>query len=174
MVDQMTFADLGLWSGRTSPERSALKEERTLPPSLKKRLGLSPKQSPYCKLLRVDGLNGEASQTLTDDGALLGALWTRSTGEEPSESEIRELLWSAVRRNAAGGSLSLPTSTEELLRQYCSEKATLTETLEDNADEKYKLSVRACEGILRRSERRGKTLPEVLDCALKQQIEAGT
>lgn len=173
MVDQVTFADLGLWCGKMSPERSAPKEAQTLPPSLKKRLGLSPKQSPYCKLLRVDGLNGEASQTLTDDGALLGALWTRSTGEEPSESEILETLWSSVRRNAAAGSLLLPTSTEELLRLYCSEKATLSETLEENADEGYKLSVRACEGILRRSDRRGKTLPEVLDCALKQQIEAG-
>lgn len=173
MVDQMTFADLGLWFGKTPPERSAPSKERTLPPSLKKRLGLSPKQSPYCKFLRVDGPSGEVSPTLTDDGALLGELWTLNTGEEPSESEILALLWSAVRRNAAGGSFLLPTSTEELLRLYCSEKATLTETLEDNADEKYKLSVRACEGILRRSEKRGKALPEVLDHALKQQIEAG-
>lgn len=172
MVDQMTFADLGLWSGKTSQERSAQKKEPTFPPSLKKRLGLSPKQSPYCKLLRVDGRSGEASPTLMDDGALLGELWTLNTGEEPSESEILALLWSAVRRSAAGGSRSLPTSTEELLRLYCSEKATLTETLEEKADDKYKLSTRACEGILRRSERRGKELPELLDHALKQQIEA--
>lgn len=172
MVDQMTFADLGLWSGKTSQERSAQKKEPTFPPSLKKRLGLSPKQSPYCKLLRVDGRSGEASPTLMDDGALLGELWTLNTGEEPSESEILALLWSAVRRSAAGGSRSLPTSTEELLRLYCSEKATLTETLEEKADDKYKLSARACKGILRRSERRGKELPELLDHALKQQIAA--
>lgn len=172
MEEQITFADLGLWSGKTSQERSAPSREQTLPPSSKKRSGSSQKQSPYCKLLRVDGRNGEASQTLTDDGVLLGALWTLNTGEEPSESEIVELLWSAVRRSAAGGSRSLPTSTEELLRIYCSEKATLSETLEEQADDKYKLSTKACEGILRRSERRGKELPELLDHALKQQIEA--
>lgn len=173
MVEQTTLFDLDLWSGKTSPERSVPRREQTLPPSLKKRLGLSPKQSPYCKLLRVGGPDGEASQTLMDDGALLGELWTLNTGDEPSESEILELLWSSVRRNAASGSTSLPTSTEELLLKYCSEKATLSETLEEDADDKYRLSVRACEGILRRSEKRGKTLPEVLDYALKQQIEAG-
>ena len=42
----------------------------------------------------------------------------------------------------------------------------LSEVLEDNPDEKYNLSWRACFGILRRAETRGKELPEALHIAL--------
>lgn len=41
--------------------------------------------------------------------------------------------------------------------------------LEDNVPEKYYLSQKACEGFLRRAERRGKKLPDVLKTALEQQ-----
>lgn len=37
--------------------------------------------------------------------------------------------------------------------------------------EKYYLSRKACEGILRRASRRGKQLPELLKMALTMQIE---
>ena len=37
--------------------------------------------------------------------------------------------------------------------------------------EKYFLSARACEGIIRRAERRGKELPPMLKEALEQMIE---
>jgi cytidylate kinase len=46
----------------------------------------------------------------------------------------------------------------------------LSQILEANAPEKYYLSAKACEGILRRAERRGKQLPEILKIALEQQI----
>jgi hypothetical protein len=46
----------------------------------------------------------------------------------------------------------------------------LSQILEVNAPEKYHLSAKACEGILRRAERRGKQLPEMLKVALEQQI----
>ena len=46
----------------------------------------------------------------------------------------------------------------------------LSSILEVNAPEKYSLSPRACEGILRRAERRGKKLPEMLELALRQTI----
>lgn len=39
--------------------------------------------------------------------------------------------------------------------------------LEEQAEERYSLSARACAGILRRSSRRGKTLPEPLAAALE-------
>lgn len=48
--------------------------------------------------------------------------------------------------------------------------STLSSILEANAPTKYSLSAKACEGILRRAERRGKELPEMLEIALKQQI----
>ena len=50
-------------------------------------------------------------------------------------------------------------------------ESTLSSILEVNAPEKYYLSARACEGILRRAERRGKVLPQMLRDALEQMIE---
>ena len=49
-------------------------------------------------------------------------------------------------------------------------ESTLSSILEANVHEKYRLSAKACEGILRRAERRGKQLPEMLKVALEQQI----
>ena len=43
--------------------------------------------------------------------------------------------------------------------------------LEDNVPEKYYLSERACQGVLNRSSRRGKALPEILHTALLDMIE---
>ena len=49
-------------------------------------------------------------------------------------------------------------------------ESTLSQILEVNAPEKYYLSRKACEGILRRAERRGKELPEMLREALEEVI----
>lgn len=49
------------------------------------------------------------------------------------------------------------------------EECFLSQILMAEAPEKYYLSERACLGILRRSQKRGKTLPEVLMTALKRQ-----
>ena len=49
-------------------------------------------------------------------------------------------------------------------------ESTLSQILEANVPEKYYLSARACEGILRRAERRGKELPPMLKEALEQVI----
>ena len=43
--------------------------------------------------------------------------------------------------------------------------------LEDDAPEKYYLSAKACQGILRRAEKRGKSLPSVLEKALMDVIQ---
>lgn len=45
----------------------------------------------------------------------------------------------------------------------------LSQILEDNVPQKYYLSPKACEGILRRAERRGKELPPMLKAALMAQ-----
>jgi hypothetical protein len=49
-------------------------------------------------------------------------------------------------------------------------ESTLSSILEANAPEKYYLSAKACEGVLRRVERRGKELPPMLKEALEQMI----
>lgn len=47
----------------------------------------------------------------------------------------------------------------------------LSSILQVGVPERYYLSRKACEGILRRASRRGKQLPELLKTALEQQIE---
>lgn len=50
-------------------------------------------------------------------------------------------------------------------------ESNLSSILQANAPKKYYLSAKACEGILRRAERRGKELPPMLKTALEQMIE---
>lgn len=45
----------------------------------------------------------------------------------------------------------------------------LSQILQDNPHPKYCLSPKACQGVLRRAEKRGKELPEVLKAALVRQ-----
>ena len=49
-------------------------------------------------------------------------------------------------------------------------ESTLSQILEANAPEKYYLSSKACQGILRRAERRGKELPPMLKEALEEAV----
>lgn len=49
--------------------------------------------------------------------------------------------------------------------------STLFTVLEMNVPDKYYLSAKACSGILRRAEQRGRTIPAVLEEALRQQIQ---
>ena len=53
-------------------------------------------------------------------------------------------------------------------------ESTLSQILEANVHGKYYLSAKACAGILRRAERRGKDLPEVLRLALERQASMDT
>ena len=46
----------------------------------------------------------------------------------------------------------------------------LSQILEECALPKYSLSAKACQGILRRAEKRGKALPEILKKALENQM----
>ena len=48
----------------------------------------------------------------------------------------------------------------------------LSEILEPDADPKYRLSAKACQGILNRAERRGKELPKALLDALTEQARS--
>ena len=50
-------------------------------------------------------------------------------------------------------------------------ESSLSAILQESAPEKYFLSARACEGILRRAEKRGKKLPLMLWEALVETVE---
>lgn len=83
-------------------------------------------------------------------------------------------------RRDADGLLSCVISTDFPRRRYyltlnCGEKpripipSKLSEILVDDPDPKYRLSAKACQGILNRAERRGKDLPPELKAALEAQ-----
>ena len=72
------------------------------------------------------------------------------------------------------------TSTDLQRRRYCltlnlSERprtanpSRLIDVLDLKADPKYRLSAKACQGILNRAERRGKELPPLLEIVLRLQ-----
>lgn len=130
---QMSLFDPDLWSGKTSPGRSAQEAAKTSEPCSKKRQGSQTRAPLFLDLRKENGVPQEQSWQM--GGALLGVYSTRSFGEFP---------------NAAA-------------------ESHLSQILEDNPRPKYFLSAKACQGILRRAERRGKELPEILREALIQQ-----
>ena len=136
---QVTWSDLGLWSGKMCPEHSAATKGETLRQSSKRSSASQSRKPPILKCLKKDGqLGGATTMKWEDDGAWLGECMTRNTGESPN---------AAVSR--------------------------LSQILEATPQEKYSLSAKACQGILRRAERRGKDLPELLKTVLLMQSESG-
>lgn len=137
---QVTWSDLGLWSGKMCPEHSAATKGETSRQSSKRSSASQSRKPPILKCLKKAGqLGGATTMKWEDDGAWLGECMTRNTGESP---------------NAAVGSR-------------------LSQILEATPQEKYSLSAKACQGILRRAERRGKDLPETLKQVLLMQSEQG-
>ena len=88
-----------------------------------------------------------------------------SLAEMAGTSSPSSLSWSASGMSADGDVLTLNTSewpNEGDGYSVCS----LAAILEPHVAPKYYLSSRACQGVLRRAERRGRTLPEALQRAL--------
>ena len=87
----------------------------------------------------------------------------RGNGQRPDAS------WETVT--------ALPGASTTLNTGECpsaARESTLSQILEANAPEKYSLSERACAGILRRAERRGKELPTMLREALEEVVTLST
>ena len=153
MDGQVTWSDLGFSFGRTLSEHSAATEEKTSTPCWKK-LRVSQNQDFLYLDCRKSG-NGQKQEPLTVMGGLsLGELTTLRTGEKPSETAVQEML-----------SVWGPHSVAEESR--------LSQILEENPLPKYNLTAKACLGILRRAERRGKDLPELLKAVLLMQSASG-
>lgn len=153
MDGQVTWSDLGFSYGKTLSEHSAATEDETSTPCWKK-LRVSQNQDFLYLDCRKSG-NGQKQEPLTVMGGLsLGELTTLKTGEKPSETAVQEML-----------SVWGPHSVAEESR--------LSQILEENPLPKYNLTVKACLGILRRAERRGKDLPERLKAVLLMQSASG-
>ena len=137
---QVTWSDLGIWSGKMCPEHSAATKGETLRQSSKRSSASQSRKPPILKCLKKDGqLGGATTMKWEDDGAWLGECTTRNTGESPNAAAVSRL----------------------------------SQILEATPQEKYSLSAKACQGILRRAERRGKDLPELLKTVLLMQSESG-
>ena len=153
MDGQVTWSDLGFSFGRTLSEHSAATEEKTSQPCWKK-LRVSQNQDFLYLDCRKSG-NGQKQEPLPAMGGLsLGELTTLRTGEKPSETAVQEML-----------SVWGPHSVAEESR--------LSQILEVNPLPKYNLTAKACLGILRRAERRGKDLPKLLKQVLLMQSASG-
>ena len=153
MDGQVTWSDLGFSFGRTLSEHSAATEDETSTPCWKK-LRVSQNQDFLYLDCRKSG-NGQKQEPSTVMGGLsLGELTTLRTGEKPSETAVQEML-----------SVWGPHSVAEESR--------LSQILEENPLPKYNLTAKACLGILRRAERRGKDLPERLKAVLLMQSASG-
>lgn len=167
MDGQVSMFDPDTWSGKTSPEPSPSTKAKTSRQSSQKSQGSSTRPPLMCLCLRrVGGPTPESSTTNWEDGLLPIGYMTLNTG--------------AFRKDA-DGLLSLQISTDSAQPKYfltlnCGEKprvpnpTKLSEILEQNVDEKYNLSAKACQGILNRAEKRGKELPEALLNALTEQV----
>lgn len=154
MDGQVTWSDLGFSFGRTLSEHSAATEEKTSQPCWKK-LRVSQNQDFLYLDCRTSG-NGQKQEPLTVMGGLsLGELTTLRTGEKPSETAVQEML-----------SVWGPHSVAEESR--------LSQILEVNPLPKYNLTEKACLGILRRAERRGKNLPKLLKAVLIRQSQGAS
>ena len=137
---QVTWFDLGLWSGKMCQELSAATKGKTSRQSSKRSSASQNRKPPILKCLKRDGTPGGATtMRWEDDGAWLGECMTRNTGESPNAAAVSRL----------------------------------SQILEVTPQEKYSLSAKACQGILRRAERRGKDLPELLKTVLLMQSESG-
>lgn len=153
--------------GKTSAEPSAPTEAKISKPSSRSS-SKSATRTPLMCLCLTSGPKVGCSTPMWVDGLLPIGCMTLNSGAFHSDAD---------------GFVSLPISTGLPLGNYCltlncGEKpripnpTKLSQILQEDPDERYRLSAKACQGILNRANRRGKQLPEELDRALREQILA--
>ena len=162
---QVSLFDLGIWSGKMFPERSAATsrmDSETSEPCWKKLYASQNRDFLFldCRTSR----SGRKPEGLSaTDGASHGERTTPNTGEFPSADGVSA--WWSILTDPLQGTSSLNVSEEPNVPV----DTKLSQILEENPDPKYNLTAKACAGILRRAERRGKQLPETLKAVLLAQ-----
>jgi hypothetical protein len=125
-------------------------------------------------LANAAGYSGRSQELWTKRKANTSSSKTSLVYYQVTKDEILESssgLWPTSGILLAGELLMLSTW------EYPSAGAvssSLADVLEDSAPQKYYLSQKACEGILRRASKRGKKLPEALEKALVKQVSQST
>lgn len=142
--------------------------------------GLSVQEVPKAEISDVSSRNWQESKTLKFQFLCLTSGCHQDVLEEIIGLSHGEPMMHSIGEspNEEKGSACWPDSTTQMQMKSsfnCSEKPTiprpskLSQILEVNPDPKYHLSSKACIGILRRAEGKGKKLPELLERTLKIQ-----
>lgn len=162
-VEQMTLSDVGLWSGRMCRAHSQATVEPISKPSSKKQPKLSKQTLISLNLRKVDGHMPDTSWGT--DTQWLGGCMIVNGGVYPRDA--RGSAWLPISTDTPQCPSYLILDMGEKPNEPMPTK--LSEILQEEADPKYNLSARACQGILNRASRRGKALPEILKQALEAQ-----
>ena len=165
---QLSLFDLDTWSSKTSLDYSAAMPEKTSRQSSRKSSESSSRTLPMCLCLirNTDGASQDASTMIWGNGALLGDYTMDSFGEQPS-TLMKECTFGGHRNGVSESHLS------QILVDYQHQTFSSNEKAFQRYMDRYKLSAKACSGILRRAEKRGKELPEILRTALENQVNDG-
>lgn len=164
---QYSFADLGLLSGKTCQEHSVQTKGKTSKQSSRSSSASSNQMRPMFLCLRREGGASADACTMRWDDGVLPMPYTMLSGGEFHKDE-RGSLWSQISTDSQHSTLSLSLRCGEMPDEPMDTK--LSQILETQADSKYYLSQRACQGILNRAAKRGKVLPEILKTALENQM----
>jgi len=171
LTGQMSFAECpDIWYGRTSQELSAAENQRERTSESCWKLLSAWQGTPLTCLCLQKESGRKPELSSATDTASRGGSTTRSIGAFRKGED--ESLWSWILT-----AIPLPIS---YLNGYHVGEAPidpipthLREVLEYDPDPKYDLSALAAQGIIRRATDRGKTLPEMLETALKQTVAKG-
>ena len=128
---------------------------------------------------RAAGRTG--TRTCQERSAVTRARTSRQSSKKSSASQTKNPMYLSLRRengrqpDASWATIS-PSLGECLMPNTgeCPKEesvSTLSQILEETPHQKYYLSEKACLGILRRAEKRGKELPEILRLALIRQAQ---
>ena len=167
MDEQISLFDLGMPYTKMWQEPIAVTKEPTSKPSSRKSSGSQNRNLPMFLFLRKEsGQKQDASwETL---GALLGD--STMLNITAFRTDGRELLYSPISADIPLPEFCLALNIGESPREEM--PTYLSDVLEENADPKYNLSPKACQGILNRAKARGKELPEILRIALEKQAQS--
>ena len=168
---QMSISDLDTWSSKTCRESSVPTTEQTSRSHSRKSSVSSAKMLPLSLCLKRG--NGTSQDTSLEWEIMESPFpWlTNCTMLNITECHRDEdgLVWLPISTGLQRETLYLTLNIGEKPRM---EKQTLlSDILEEEVDPKYNLSSRACSGIIRRADKRGKALPEILRKALEEQID---
>ena len=165
---QVSLFDLGIWSGKMCQAHSAAtsRTDSEISEPCWKKLYASQNRGFLFLDCRTSRSGRKPEECSATDGASHGERTTHNTGEFPSADGVSA--WWSILTDPLQGISSLNVSEEPKIPV----PTKLSQILEERPDPKYNLTPKACAGILRRAERRGKKLPEVLKTVLELQSSA--